>query len=270
MDLELLRRIAVSTDQVVVSIDGDRASHDSRRGEGSYDRTVANLRALIDSDPSAEVSLLAVLTSDQTAGREGKAVRALADERGGLQVRFKPLLPLGRARDNDPALTPDVHWASLKRHELLTYGFRPLTSCGVGYSLYVAPDGAAYPCYALVGGLYYLGNVFGEGGLRGVIESEKYRRLARHTVDTNRMCQSCVLRYLCGGSCRAWTCVSRDAGSESVPVSLDDPPFDCSPLQARAAALLLTALETINISPQQWVDAGFPLPEASLIGGRKA
>ena len=41
---ELTNRLAHSTHQVVVSIDGDEACHDARRGSGTYARTLQNLR----------------------------------------------------------------------------------------------------------------------------------------------------------------------------------------------------------------------------------
>ena len=44
----------------------------------------------------------------------------------------------------------------------------------------------------------------------------------------------CEVRYLCGGSCRAW-------GGESVQRDPDAPPTDCCPLEDRARGLLQAA-----------------------------
>lgn len=253
----LLQRLAHSTDRLVVSVDGDRASHDARRGVGSYDRTLANLRALVQASPSTEIMLAAVLTAEQVAGAAGQSVKALAVELGGLAVRFKPLLPLGRALEQSAILKPDSRWTTLKTRETLTYGFRPSTNCGVGYSLYVAPDGETYPCYALMGQAHALGNVRGPEGLGAVIESERYRTLSRHTVDTNHRCRHCALRYLCGGGCRAWN----RASDSALNGNLDDPPEDCNELFQRARSLLDSALEILEVSPERWLKAGLPLPE---------
>lgn len=257
----LLQRLAHSTDQVVVSVDGDRVSHDARRGTGNYDRAVANLRALIQASPSAEIVLAAVLSAEHAAGAAGQAVKALAQELGGLTVRFKPLLPLGRARQSEHPLKPDGQWTALKTRETLVYGFRPSTTCGIGYSLYVGPEGETYPCYALMGQAYALGNVRRPEGLRAVIESDRYRALSGYTVDTNRQCRQCALRYLCGGGCRAWNNLSTATPSRN----LDDPPADCRALFGRARALLNSALETLEVPPKRWLAAGLPLPEPESI-----
>ncbi|MBN1582037.1 MAG: TIGR04083 family peptide-modifying radical SAM enzyme, partial [Anaerolineae bacterium] len=91
----LVDDLAHSTDQVVVSVDGDEASHDARRGAGSYARTVGNLKALLAAKPTTEIGIAAVLTAEQMGGAEGDTVRALGDALD-VRVRFKSVLPLGR------------------------------------------------------------------------------------------------------------------------------------------------------------------------------
>ena len=90
MDPALLRRVAHSTDEVVVSVDGDRETHDVRRGAGSYDLTVGNLRALVKLGLSTDLSLAAVLPLEQANGAPGEAVRALAKELGIRRTRSGP------------------------------------------------------------------------------------------------------------------------------------------------------------------------------------
>jgi uncharacterized protein len=203
--------------------------------------------------PSAEVSLAAVLAATDAAGRPGKAVKELAGELGGMRVRFKPLLPLGRANGDEKA-APDANWAALKRDDALAYGFQPHTSCGLGYSLYVAPDGACYPCYALAGQADHMGNALDTGGLRAIIHSDRYRALAARTVDTDPQCQTCPLRYLCGGVCRAW---AHHSGTNSAG-SLRE---DCQPLRARAWTMLANALSVLDVARERWEAAGLPWPE---------
>ncbi len=99
MEDDLLRRIAHSTDEVVVSVDGDRETHDARRGTGSYDLTVSHLHALVQIGYTTALSLAAVLPLQQANGAPGEAVRTLARELGIRRTRFRPLLPLGRAVD---------------------------------------------------------------------------------------------------------------------------------------------------------------------------
>lgn len=241
----LLERLARSTDQVVVSIDGDETSHDARRGAGTYACTVANLRALLAANPRANVGVTAVLSAEQVAGPEGDAVRTMAHELA-LPVRFKPMLPLGRAKK--PGLVPASYSLLGDDAERLALGARVAATCGLGMNLYVGPDGACRPCYALMHERHQLGNALDEGLATVLARNDAYRHF---TVDSNRKCRHCPLRYLCGGFCRAW----------SRSDDPDDPPVDCRALYRRAHELLLCALATLNTSSERWVAEGLPLAD---------
>lgn len=241
---ELTAQLRRCADQMVVSVDGDAASHDARRGAGMYARTVANLRELSAAWATAQVSLAATLTAAQTAGPEGAAVRALAEELG-VGVRFKPVLPLGRAAGRAVAL--EAYTSFEDESELLTRQADPRATCGLGLNLYIAPDGVGYPCYALVGARHALGNVLRDGLAAVLARNDTYRRV---TVDSNRQCRGCALRYLCSGFCRAW-------GSGDDP---DAPPGDCMALHQRAGAVLKGALQALEVSAERWQAAGLPWP----------
>ncbi len=256
LDAALLDLLANCTDEVVVSLDGDEASHDARRGAGSYARTLANLRRLVDQKGRAEISLAAVLPLAEAQGHPGEHVRALADELGIRRVRFRPVLPLGRAATEMPDLPVEAVWGSLRPAERVAYGFMPAASCGMGQNLYVEPDGAAYPCYAWHGAAWKLGNILDEGGLDGVMANEAFARLGQATVDSNRACRECALRYLCGGACRAWNRLPAAAQTD-----LDAPPLDCARLHERARGMLLSALEFLEVPPERWLAAGLPIPD---------
>lgn len=251
IDDDLLRRIACSTDEVVVSLDGNRETHDARRGAGSYDLVVANLRRLVELGGDTDLSLAAVLPLAQANGAPGDSVRALARELGLRRTRFRPLLPLGRAAASELDIVPETLWGHLDPREMVAYGFQPVASCGIGQNLYVEPDGRAYPCYAWHGEGWLLGALDGDGGLAGIVDSVAFRDLGRHTVDTNYGCRGCMLRYLCGGACRAWSRLPDDAQTD-----LDAAPRDCAALQARARTLLLSALEHLGISEERWREIG--------------
>lgn len=238
----LIQRLAHSTDQVVVSIDGSRECHDARRGPGIYDLTVANLHRLLDAAPTAEIRITAVLTADQQAGPEGKAVRSLGEELG-ISTRIKSLLPLGRGESFD--LTPNYYSSLESEGEHLMMGARPAATCGLGMNLYVGPVGACYPCYTLMGDEHYLGNVFKEGLPKILARNDSYRHV---TVDSNVQCRQCSLRYVCGGFCRAWS-------STGNP---DAPPMDCSDLYARAERQLANALAVLEVERKQWDAADLP------------
>jgi len=127
----------------------------------------------------------------------------------------------------------------------------------MGQNLYVEPDGGAYPCYAWHGERWLLGYINAEEGLHGVIGSPAFQDLSGHTVNTNRQCRRCPLRYLCGGACRAW-----NRQPEQEQYDLDAPPVDCTPLHTRARSLLVSALEHLGVSTERWRATGLPCPEA--------
>ena len=253
---ELLRRIGSSTDEVVVSVDGNRETHDARRGHGSYDLTVHNLRALVEMGYDTDLSLATVLPLRSTSGEPGESVRALAKELGIRRTRFRPLLPLGRAMDSEPEIVPETIWTHMDPQEMLNYGFNPSVSCGIGQNLYVKPDGSAYPCYAWHGEWWHLGFINKNEGLNGIIRSKAFQDLRTHTVNTNRQCCQCMLRYLCGGACRAWNRLD-----ERNQLDIDAPPSHCTKLHKRARTLLISAMEHLGITQEQWFSEGLALPD---------
>jgi uncharacterized protein len=255
MDAALQERVGRSTDQVVVSVDGDRETHDARRGAGSYDLMVKNLFARAEKCRTAQLSLAAVLPLQQVNGAPGDAVRAPARELGIRCVQFRPVLPLGRAAEAELDIVPDTLWGHLDPREMVAYGMGPKSTCGMGQNLYVEPDGSAYPCYAWHGPAWRLGNVIQDGGLAGVMASAGFQDLHHHTANSNRQCRTCALRFLCGGVCRAWNCQPL-----SAQIDLDAPPADCSRSLARAHSLLTSAMDYLGITPAQWQAAGLPLP----------
>jgi uncharacterized protein len=246
----LVDKLAHSSDQVVVSVDGNQASHDSRRGMGTYARTVANLRELLSAHPSASVYISAVLPPDQMRGPEGDAVRALGEELG-IMTRFKMVLPLGRGLDL--GVLPAYYSLLGETSENLGPQGRIASTCGLGMNLYVEPNGGCYPCYALIGECHRLGNALDEGLVRVLRKNDAYRQV---TVDSNKKCRTCGLRYLCGGFCRAWR-VEDDPNS---------PPVDCDALYNRALQFLNSALGVLDISEDRWSAAIFPQPEITPQG----
>ena len=256
LDHDLLHRLAVSTDEVVVSVDGDEQTHDARRGVGTYACTVENLQRLVAHGLHTDLSLACVLPAKLANGAPGDSVRQLAKELGLRRTRFRPVLPIGRAPQGEPGLQPEAISGNTSPDDLLRYGFQPVHTCGLGQNLYVEPDGSSYPCYAWHPPSAFLGNVNHAGGLPELIHSSAFQSLGHHTVNTNHRCQACILRYLCGGACRAWNQLPPEA-----QLDLDMAPIDCAPLFQRARGLLLAALEYLEITPEQWRAAGLPLPE---------
>jgi len=256
LDLQLLEGLLSAADEIVVSVDGDRESHDAQRGAGTYGRTVEHLRvlhehgALRNTDlhgtegSAARIIIAATLNPIQIQGPEGDAVRALGEELN-LQVRFKPVLPLGRGASLG---TIPAFYSSLDEDaEAVAQGARVASTCGLGMNLSIGPDDDCYPCYALMSPRHFLGNASRESLAQVLSRNDSYRKA---TVDSNRRCRDCSLRYLCGGFCRAWR-ASDDP---------DEPPSDCKALYRRAERILNTALEVLEIGEEKWREAGLRLP----------
>lgn len=230
---EDLHMLANSFDQIVVSIDGNEQTHDKRRGKGTYKNVVGNLEAYVRVAGSvshpAELSLACVMNAEAINGEPGQNVRILAGQLQVKRVRFRPLLPIGRASHlNEPIMCEGL-MQHISPDEMLKKPFQPLTTCGIGQNLFVRPDGRSYPCYAWCNEHTYIGNVFGNG-LKAVLASPAFTRLTECTVDTIEKCRDCDYRYLCGSACRAW-------GNRQA-LDLNAAPVQCSHLKERAQALI--------------------------------
>lgn len=240
-DRELMD-IASAFDQVVVSIDGNEETHDARRGAGSYRNAVSNCEryaALSKELPFAgELSLACVMSAREINGLPGQSVQELADRLNVPRVRFRPLLPIGRAVSSDEKPFSECINQHEVIEEILCTPFTPMNSCGIGQNIYICPDGKSYPCYAWQTEASYLGNVL-EEGLEDVLSAPRFTRLRNCTVDTIEKCRECELRYLCGGACRAW-------GNREETDPNTAPP-ECSHLSRRARELINAAEEFLKL-----------------------
>ncbi len=231
-----LLALSESFDQVVVSLDGNEETHDARRGKGSYSSTKTNCEryaALTAGKMGAgELSLACVMRAEEINGEPGESLRALGRELNVRRVRFRPLLPLGRAQ----SMKEPVMCEGLMEHETpeerLSVPAHPLITCGIGQNLFIQPDGSCYPCYAWCHKGVKLGNAL-ETSMEEVMRGEGFRSLLACTVDTMEKCRECEYRYLCGGACRAW------GNTKSLNVNAAPP--DCSHLMKRAEALVQAA-----------------------------
>jgi len=237
-----LQKLAASFDQVVVSLDGNEQTHDKRRGKGTYKNVVDNLevyaRIAENISDAAELSIACVMNVEAINGDPGQNVRALAERLQVKRVRFRPLLPLGRASHLDEPVMCEGLMQHVSPDEMLKTPFRPLTTCGIGQNLFVRPDGKSYPCYAWCGEHTYIGNVF-DDGLKTVLVSPAFTHLKECTVDTIDKCRDCNYRYLCGGACRAW-------GNRQA-LNLNAAPAQCEHLQIRAERLIQAARVFLRI-----------------------
>ena len=264
LDDDLVRRLRSSTDELVVSLDGDRETHDARRGPATYDLAVANLRAIAALRVTTELSLAAVLPLAQANGAPGESVRELARELGIRRTRFRPLLPLGRAVQLEFSMScPRQCGATWTPSRMLAYGFEPTASCGIGENLYVEPDLRAYPCYAWCGEGRLLGSIGGEGGLAAVLEFGGLRRPRLPYGELEPRLPELLSPLPVRGRL---PCLGRRRDRVGPRRS----PVDCGALHARARSLLVSALDYLDIDQARWLGAGLPLPDSPPGTGRPA
>ena len=234
---ELLIQIAESFDQVVVSVDGNEATHDSRRGKGQYSVVTNNIeryqKLTRNVSLPCELSIGSTMNSTAINGEPGQSVRQLADKLKIRRIRFSPILPLGRAAAWDEPLMCEGYLANISAVEVLESKVHPQINCGIGQNLDIEPEGESFPCYAYHHPNTMLGNVK-DSGLKKILESDSFKQLQKCTVDTIEKCKECEVRYLCGGICRAW-------GNESNQLNLNAAPPNCDHLKKRAFQLIESA-----------------------------
>ena len=230
--------LAKAFDQVVVSVDGNEQTHNTRRGTGTYGNVIRNLdnyaQTALSLRGAAELSIACVMSDEDINGEPGKSVKLLGERLKVKRVRFRPLLPIGRASHMDEPVMCEGLMQHISPEDMLQSECRPLTNCGIGQNLFVRPDGKSYPCYAWCGEHTYIGDTFADG-LEAVLASSRYARLMNCSVDTIEKCRDCEYRYLCGGACRTW-------GNQTV-LDINAPPPNCQHLKTRAQKLVHTARE---------------------------
>ena len=207
---DMMARICAVFDEVVVSIDGDEATHDAVRGKGTWRHATKNaVRAL---ELGGHVSVNAVMTREQGEGGPGTFLRAFCAEHGIRKLVISSPVPMGRAAGTDVA---PYEWRSDVRQGL---SLEPKFSCGLGHSLYMQPDGSVFPCYAWCEREHQLGDLSQES-VSDVLERTSLLAIVNSGVETNEKCRTCEVRYFCGGMCKVYVRDKHD---------IDSGDFDCT------------------------------------------
>jgi len=241
-------RLSRAFDRIVVSLDGDKAHHDLRRGDGSYDAIVGNLTVYSRNRREilvqcggvrpAALSLASAFSPEDIQSGQGRHVKAVGDEFGIRHVTMRPILPLGSAGDGAKPLKYPAHpqneapWVVLKR------GFTPQKTCGIGEELYIEPSGDVFPCYAYHKEHAKIGNAV-QTSVAHIMASPAFLSYCGHSVDTNAGCKTCEYRYLCGGLCKAWE-------GERAQYDLDAAPTNCGVRKESVRRLYEAALAYLN------------------------
>lgn len=209
--------------KVQISLDGARKkTHDSIRGEGSFDSAVRGIDNLIEKGMGIDIVIAFTPMSLNVSDVPELIDFALKKK---IQViQFPPLSPSGRARQrlDEVRLSDDERlwfWDFISEKSKEVKGRLDLLAecfsmdinnhgkphrCSIGSQLRVAPDGDVYPCQCFhFGSEYCIGNVMrqrleeivGSRKLEEIIETSLTRPLK---ID---QCKICTWRNFCGAGC---------------------------------------------------------------------
>ena len=207
IDNEIILDITDTFDKIIISIDGCEEEHDARRGYGSFKKATNNIKKITINQRKSEIAIRATLTSEQVKNGVENEIISIAKDVKIKQVLFSKLLPIGRAKENyiniekfnEQKIDPDF----------FNKNFIPRNNCGIGSNIQISPNGDIFPCWAMIENNYKIGNI--KDGFKNILKNYKKRRFFYNNVDNIDKCNSCDVRYICGGVCYAF--VNRDCSN---------------------------------------------------------
>lgn len=228
---DLMSRLCRLFDEICVSLDGNEETNDVNRGKGSFAKALANIDlALL---LGGRISISAVLSEEDAKAGPGNDLLDICRQRGIKKVVMNNAIPMGRAKRS--ACSAYFEWRS-DRPAKLPDRIEPSFSCGLGRSLYMQPDGKAYPCYAWCEDRHMLGDLSKEA-LSDILGRKELLGILNTGVDTNEKCRRCDVRYFCGGKCKIWARNKTDINSGD---------FDCE----KTREGILRMLQAYGVIPE--------------------
>ncbi len=204
-----------------LSIDGDRAAHDTARltvdGKGSYGLLISaiNQSKLFDYRPYTQA--LGTITTQtlnclsaikhiidlgfkiiyfEPVGRQNKSCALDTRQLDELERQFSAIADFYAEEliAGNPLILRNFFRPLEKIHSRSKFGFR----CSAGVRTFaVSPNGDIFPCYKFVGMAdYIMGNVN-----EGTLDHAIIQRFSNNHVTYKKRCGQCWARYLCGGGC---------------------------------------------------------------------
>lgn len=194
-----------------VTLDGDRATHDTKRmtanGEGTFDRILANVDNFVKACPQTHVSFR--VNVDNTNSAEYFDVAQMLRERYGEKSNvsvYPGILRANRGCENENFFTTKDHLAFSRRlveHGDVSYSYPQALSkgcCATSINDYViGPMGELYKCWEHVGKPdSIIGNIADE-------EQRNETLLNRYMLHGNCFddleCRKCGMMPICSGGC---------------------------------------------------------------------
>jgi len=191
-------------DRINIGIDGSNPEiHDAIRGEGSFTKALAGIKALQDVGHSS-IGLLH--TETKINFYDLTNIEKLAADLG-VDSTVCPVAPIGRGSRNRAVLEPHYivpHNTSLEINNPISFSLAKTRCTALTGKISVAADGTVYPCDFLHDEGFALGNVLKYKTLSDALSNESVKgTILGRTVDNVRECMDCNVRYFCGGGCMA-------------------------------------------------------------------
>lgn len=209
-----------------ISLDGSRPElHDAIRGQGMFEATTSNIRALCNGGVSVAVNMFVHAGNLDDIGDTLR----LADSLGAQRFNCLNMMHVGRANTSrakrhleavplamfyrklfetirhEPRLQEMMMDSTFANQLMGVAAGVKSHSCGIGTNraVYVKADGSLYPCADTALPDFRLGNLLHEELGKIWEASPMLKRLRTLDVDTmNAKCAACDVRYVCGGNCR--------------------------------------------------------------------
>ena len=211
------RELHQYTDKVQISLDGpDAPTNDDIRGNGMYKRIVRAIDTLVEQGTAIRIGMTAVPA--QWDRWKENFLRFAEPYMQHPHVEFKlsyGIMQYGRGSNfdtydpyrGDPSVI-DTFLDKINGQEgpMIT---RTKAGCGYGEQVVCGPDGTVYPCHLLDAPVCHIDDY----PVTEIIST--LRGLSRQIdVDHVEGCNTCDIRYLCGGTCRVID--SRKTGSRLI------------------------------------------------------
>lgn len=217
---------------VQIALDGvSKETHETSRGEGTFDRAISAIELLKSSLGRSRLDQINISMTVHAGNKHEirKMVRFAYSKN--CNLFFNNVLPLGRADDcgkmtrldtdqyvqvvNDAydefiKIINENNLKGMKTRYYIKpsnikyasiYLDKPMYNCGLGgKKLSIGSTGEVYPCRGLEASGMSAGNIQ-ESSLKSIYE-KLVKRYSLIIVDKIAECNSCTLRYFCGGGCR--------------------------------------------------------------------
>lgn len=204
-----LPHISKNFDSVQVSIDGFSETQRYLR-EAPFETVVKNMEVLSQSG----IELKAGITLTSVNINEVVPLMQYLSERGITRFHISLFKELGRGKEH-PYLRPsfdqmvglflvikELNLGVDTLFHMMPRRLEKKENCGAGKEIIsIMPDGAVYPCDALISKEFFCGSALHEDLADMYRDSPVLETMRKLTVKDYPVCSSCDVRYMCGGGC---------------------------------------------------------------------